>query len=80
MLRVKDHRIPGGHSWLVVVVIAAALIAGHGFFLYYLSSHLVFSAALASGLIVVVAIKHLGLLGSLYALIRRLFWRSDVGR
>ena len=42
MLRMKGHRFPG-RSWMVVVI-GATLIAGHGFFLYYVSSHLVFSA------------------------------------
>jgi len=77
MLRMKGHRVPG-RSWMVVVI-AATLIAGHGFFLYYVSSHLVFSAVVLWGLIAVVVIKHLGLLGSLYALVRRRFWRSNVG-
>ena len=74
----KGHRILGGHSWLVVVIMAM-LIAGHGFLLYYVSSHLVFSAVVVWGVIAVVAVKHLRLLGSLYALVRRRFRRSDVG-
>jgi hypothetical protein len=77
VLRMNGHRVPG-RGWLVVVI-ATTLIAGHGLFLYYVSSHLVFSAVVVSGLIGVVVIKHLGLFGSLYALVRRRFWRSDVG-
>jgi hypothetical protein len=40
---------------LLLSMVAAVLIAGHGFILYYVSSH----------------IKHLGLLGPLYAVLRR---------
>ena len=78
MVRMKQHRVPGRRTTLVVGILTV-LIAGHGIFLYYVSSHLVFSAAVVSGLIAVVAIKHLGLLGSLHAFVRRRFWRSDVG-
>jgi hypothetical protein len=63
----------------LLVVIAVVLLAGHGLFLYFVSSHLVLSAAMLWGVAVGVAIKHLGLLGSLYALVRRRFWRSDAG-
>jgi hypothetical protein len=78
MLRMKRHRVPGLRSWLLVVI-AAVLIAGHGFFLYYVSSHLVLSVAILWGVAAGVVIKHLGLLGSFYALIRRRLWRSDAG-
>jgi hypothetical protein len=52
---------------------AAVLIASHGFILYYVSSYMALSAAAISGLIILLVIKHLGLLGPLYALFR---WRS----
>jgi hypothetical protein len=78
MLRMKRHRVPGLRSWLLLVI-AVVFIAGHGFFLYYVSSHLVLSAAIFWGVAVGVAIKHLGLLGSLFAVVRRRFWRSDAG-
>ena len=77
MLRMREHRLPSRRVWLLVII-AFVLIAGHGFFLYYFRAHLVLSAAVIWGLIAVVVIKHLGLLGSLYALVRRRFWRSDV--
>jgi hypothetical protein len=48
-----------------------ALIAGHGTILFYAWSHTAMSAAVVSGVIILVAIKHLGLLGPLYALFRR---------
>ena len=47
----------------MLVVGVAVLIAGHGIILYYVSSHLALSAAVVSGVIVLVVIKHLGLLG-----------------
>ena len=51
--------------------LAAVLIAGHGIILYYASSHLALSAGLVSGLILLIVIKHLGLLSPVYALLRR---------
>lgn len=50
---------------------ALILIAGHGIVLYYVSSHMALSAAIVSGVILLVVIKHLGLLGPAYALFRR---------
>ena len=47
------------------------LIAGHSIILYYFASHVTLSAAVVSGAIVLVVIKHLGVLGSVYAL----FWQ-----
>jgi len=60
----------GGRIW-ILLVITVALIAGHGFFLYYFSSHFALSAAVVSGVIAIVVIKHVGLLGSLYGLLQR---------
>ena len=65
-----------GHSlfrrriWMLAVL-AVMLIAGHGIVLYYASSHLALSAGLVSGLILLIVIKHLGLLSPVYALLRR---------
>ncbi len=56
--------------WMLAVL-AVMLIAGHGIILYYASSHLALSAGLVSGLILLIVIKHLGLLGPAYALFRR---------
>lgn len=50
---------------------AVVLTAGHGIALHYLLSHAALSAAVASGVMILVVVKHLGLLGSLYALFRR---------
>jgi hypothetical protein len=62
-------------TWMIGVGVVA-LIAGHAIVLGYLSSHTAFPAAVVSGVIVLAVIKHLGLLGPLYALIRRRFRRS----
>ena len=58
----------------MLALLAVLLIAGHGVILYYASSHLALSAGLISGVIVLIVIKHLGLLGPTYALLRR-HWR-----
>ena len=55
---------------------AMILIAGHGLILYYFSSHLALSAAAITGVIVLVVVKHLGLLGPLYAIVRKAWRRS----
>jgi hypothetical protein len=56
-------------TWILTVGVII-LIAGHGIFLYF-ASHVPLSAAVVSGAIVLVVIKHLGLLGPVYALLRR---------
>ena len=68
--RMKGHSIPRGRTG-AVVALAVLLIAGHGVILYYASSHLALSAGLVSGVILLIVIKHLGLLGPAYALFRR---------
>ena len=56
--------------WMLMVG-AIGLVAGHSVVLSYGLSHAALSTAVLSGVIVVVVIKHLGLLGSLYAVVRR---------
>jgi hypothetical protein len=56
---------------LLLSIAAAVIIAGHGFILYYVSSHMALSATAISGLIILLVIKHLGLLGPLYAVFKR---------
>jgi hypothetical protein len=56
-------------SWILALVLVA-FIAGHGI-LFYVLSHKLLAASVASGLIALVVIKHLGLLSPLYALLRR---------
>ncbi|HEY1213220.1 MAG TPA: hypothetical protein VGE93_06275 [Bryobacteraceae bacterium] len=51
-------------------VAAILLLVAHGLGFYFLR-HLALSATLASGLIVLAVVKHLGMLSSLYAMRRR---------
>jgi len=66
----KGHSRLRGRAWLLLVGVII-LIVGHGIVLYYVSSHVALSAAVVLGVIILVVIKHLGLLGPLYALFRR---------
>jgi hypothetical protein len=60
------------HLGLVILAAAAVvLVAGHGFILYLVSSHIALSATAVSGVVILVVLKHLGLLSPLYALFRR---------
>jgi hypothetical protein len=64
----KGHARPLGRWFMAVGAIV--LIAGHGAILYYISSHIVLSAGVVFGVIVLITAKHLGLLGPLYAVLR----------
>ena len=55
--------------WMLAVG-AVLLIAGHGF-MYHALSNMTLSVVVVSGVILVIALKHLGLLGLLYARFRR---------
>jgi hypothetical protein len=65
------HRFTRGRIWLIAVI-ALVLIAGHGFILYTASKHLALSAGLVGGVAVLIIVKHLGFLGPVFALFRRL--------
>ena len=62
---VKHARIP--KAWLILVV--GIVVAAHAFLLYRISSNLAWSVLI--GLAVLVILKHVGLLGSLYAVLKR---------
>lgn len=65
------------HNRLWIVLAGAAiLIASHGIILYYVSSHLALSAAMIAAVTGLVVVKHLGLLGLLYAAARKTRWQS----
>jgi hypothetical protein len=66
----RGHSRLRGRAWPLLVG-AIILIAGHGIVLYYFASHVALSAAIVSGVIILVVIKHLGLMGPVYALFRR---------
>jgi hypothetical protein len=58
----------------ILPVLLVGLLAGHGVILYYMSSHVALSAAALSGAVILLVMKHVGLFGQLYALIR---WRRS---
>ncbi len=68
----RDHRRLTTRAVLLSMG-AVMLIAGHGIIPYYVWSHADLSAPIVLGVISLVVIKHLGLLGPLYALLRRRF-------
>jgi hypothetical protein len=65
----KGHSRLLSRPWVVPVAVAA-LIAGH-LIVYYTLRHTTLSAAVVSGVILLVAIKHLGFLSHFNALFRR---------
>jgi hypothetical protein len=56
-------------GWILLLLVA--VLAGHGVILYYALSHVTLSAAVLSGAIILLLIKHVGLLGPVYAWFRR---------
>lgn len=60
---------------IVILFGAVALVAGHGAFLYYVRAHMGLSVGALAGLILLVLVKHLGLLAPAFARFRR---RSSV--
>ena len=67
----KAHGHPRVRPWMLLVLLGGIGLVGHSVVLYYFLSHTALSAAVVSGVIVLIVIKHLGLLGSLYSLFRR---------
>jgi hypothetical protein len=66
----KRHRRLLKRPWILPVGVVA-LVAAHGIILRYVVPRVVLSAAVLTGVIVLVVIKHGGLLRSLFALFRR---------
>jgi membrane protein YdbS with pleckstrin-like domain len=64
------HLLAHSRQWIPPVLLVV-LLAGHGVILYYVSSHMVLSAAALSGAIILLVMKHVGLLGQVYARFRR---------
>lgn len=56
---------------IVILFGAVALVAGHGAFLYYLRVHMGLSFGALGGLILLLLVKHLGLLAPAFARLRR---------
>jgi drug/metabolite transporter (DMT)-like permease len=57
--------------WMLLVLVGVIGLAAHSAVLYYALSHTRASVPVVSGVIILVVIKHLGLLGPLYAWFRR---------
>jgi uncharacterized membrane protein YecN with MAPEG domain len=64
----KTHSRLLSRPWMLPVAVVA-LIAGR-VIVYYTLRHIILSAAVVSGVIILVAIKHLGFLSPLYSLFR----------
>jgi membrane protein YdbS with pleckstrin-like domain len=56
--------------WILPILLVV-LLAGHGVILYYVASHVMVSAAVLSSAVILLVLKHVGLLGPVYALFRR---------
>jgi drug/metabolite transporter (DMT)-like permease len=67
----KGHSRPRIRPWIWLVLVGLIALVAHSTVLYYLLSHTFLSAAVASGVIGLIVIKHLGLFGPLYALLRK---------
>jgi hypothetical protein len=65
---------PRRHRWLFLFG-AIAIIAAHGVALQYLVSHAAISMTVVVGVLVLIVVKHLGLVGAALAMVRRL-WRD----
>jgi hypothetical protein len=68
---IKRHDHPRVRPWMLLVQAGGVVLATHSVVLYYVLSHTALPAAVVSGVIALIVIKHLGLLGPLYALFRR---------
>jgi uncharacterized membrane protein (GlpM family) len=67
----KERSRPQMRPWMLLLLAGIIGIAVHSAALYYVLSHARVSAAVVSGVIILVLIKHLGLLGPVYAWFRR---------
>jgi membrane protein YdbS with pleckstrin-like domain len=81
MLRMTHARATAIHqrgllARIVILFGVVALAAGHGAFLYYIRVHLGMSLGAIAGVILLVLVKHLGLLAPVFARFRRRFRRQ----
>ncbi len=67
----KAHGLPRMRPWMLLVLVGVIGLAAHSVVMYYVLSHTALSAAVVSGMIVLIVLKHLGLLDPLYAVFRR---------
>ena len=64
------HLLARRRFWILLVLLVLFL-AGHGAILYYMWSHVMLSAVVLSGVVIMLVIKHLGFLAQVYELLRR---------
>ena len=57
--------------WMLLVPAGVIILAVHSAVLYYVVLHMSLPIAAVSGVIVLIVVKHLGLLSPLYVLFRR---------
>ena len=67
---VKEHRPRSLLTWILLPGVVI-VITGHAALIYYVISHKVVSITVASAVIVLIVIKHLGFLAPFYLLRRR---------
>lgn len=67
----KSHNRLLTRPWMLLALVVVLLIS-HGFAFYFLK-RVALPAVVVSGLVVLILIKHLGLIGPLYAQLRRRF-------
>jgi membrane protein YdbS with pleckstrin-like domain len=67
----KAHGRMRIRPWMLLVLAGVIGLVVHSAVLYYVVSRMSLSVAAVSGVIVLIVIKHLGLLSPLYALFRR---------
>jgi membrane protein YdbS with pleckstrin-like domain len=63
----------GRRVWILSALVLL-LLAGHGIGLAFVSSHLMPSVAVAGGVLLLMVLKHVGVMGPLFVLFRR--WRK----
>lgn len=66
----RMHGIPVGSTPLAAIVLIVAVLAHAGVW-YFISQHLSLSGAIASVLIALAVLKHLGWIGGAYAFFRK---------
>lgn len=66
----RIHGIPVGSTVLAAIVLTVAVVAHAGLW-YFMAQHLRLSGAVASVLIALAVLKHLGWIGGAYALLRK---------
>lgn len=70
MATLTAHGFRRGRLW-IMAILAVVLVAVHASAVYYVSSHIALSAGVLAGIVVLIVLKHLGLIAPAFALLRR---------